>query len=419
MSILLQQKHVRKRLNWKKFFVFLSCCILFILIMGGAGLFTVWWNATHGSSGGTVVSGEDRLPPKIKERVNVLALGVDAGIIEGTSTRVRGRTDTMIVLSFDPETREGGLLSIPRDTRTDIPGKGINKINAAHAFGGPQLAVKTVENLLEIPIHYYVKVNLEGFEQIIDALGGIEIDVEKDMYYPDPTQDLLIDLQKGAQTLNGAKALDYVRYRDVTEGDIGRIPRQQKFLRALADKFLQLSSIIKLPELVGIISKNVETDMNVIQILQYAEQARKMDLDNIEAVTLAGKDRYLDDISYWLADEKGIQEQVNRVLKGIKTEENRDIKVRVLNGTGNSGDAGRIATILRTYGFNVIVVENAEHFNYEESIIIAHGTGIDQARKVARALEIYRISRDHMNSIIAGENDDADVTVIVGNIARG
>ncbi|MGI6576066.1 MAG: LCP family protein [bacterium] len=413
MSVVVQQKQVRKRLNWKRFAIFTLCSILFLLLMLGAGFLTVWLSTINNDNPGNIASGEEPLPPKIHERLNVLALGVDAGVIEGTNMKGPARTDTMMVLSFDPETNEGGLISIPRDTRVNIPGRGIGKVNAAHVYGGPELAIRTVEELLGIEIHYYVKVNLEGFEKIVDALGGVVIDVEKDMDYWDPTQNLQIHLQAGPQQrLNGSDALDYVRWRDDGGGDIGRIPRQQKFIRALADELMQMKTILKIPELVGIFKDNVETDMDVIKMLQYAQMAWDIKLESLEMETLAGIDQYVDGVSYWLVDEKGMEEQVDRILRGIKKEENREIKVQVLNGSGVSGAASELASDLRRFGFNVVAVGNAEHYDYAESLIICHND-IKAAQKVARAVEIYHISDDTTGVAVAAE-EEVDVTIIVG-----
>lgn len=405
-------RKIRRRINWKRFGIFLTCCILFVALTVGSCLYTVWLSLVGGSFPGSTAKGEGVLSLEVGEGINVLLLGLDAGVVEGTSSRAPGRTDTIMVLSFDPETLESGVLSIPRDTRVNIPGKGINKINAAHVFGGPQLALKTTEALLGIPLHYYVKVNLEGFERIVDALGGIEIEVEKNMDYWDPTQDLLIDLKAGKQTLSGSQALDYVRWREDGKGDVGRIPRQQKFLRILADKLLSMSTVWKLPELVGIFTKNVETDMDVLQILQFAEKLRRIDLGELEIETLAGIDRYINDVSYWLVDEPGMQEQVDQVLRRIKPEENRDIRVQVLNGNGRSGDASELAAELRRYGFNVVAVGNAAHFDYEENLLITHSEEPSIVRQVARVVGIYRVGQD--DDFPETQDEGTDITIIVG-----
>ncbi|MBQ5860328.1 MAG: LCP family protein, partial [Selenomonadales bacterium] len=163
--------------------------------------------------------------------VNVLVLGVD--IREGDI----GRSDTIFVMSLNREKNVATMLSIPRDSYVPIPGRGWDKINHAYAYGKGKLTRRTVENLLNIEIDYLVEVDRKGVEKMIDAIGGVEIDVEKRMYYEDPWDDdggLVIDLEPGLQTLDGEEAVQYVRYRD-KEGDIGRARRQQKFLAAAMD----------------------------------------------------------------------------------------------------------------------------------------------------------------------------------------
>ncbi|MBQ3853256.1 MAG: LCP family protein, partial [Anaerovibrio sp.] len=151
-----------------------------------------------------------------------------------------GRSDTLMVLTVNKKTGKAELMSVPRDTRVKIEGHGYDKINHAYAYGGHKLTRKTVESLLGIPMNYYVLIDLSSFENIIDALDGIDIDVEKRMYYEDPWDDnggLVIDLYPGMQHMTGEKAIQYVRFRD-GEGDIGRINRQQHFMKAVMTKML-------------------------------------------------------------------------------------------------------------------------------------------------------------------------------------
>ena len=156
------------------------------------------------------------------ERTNILVLGADKGEYDP------GRTDTIILVSVDPKAKEVGVLSVPRDTRVMIPGRGYNRINTAYAFGGPQLAKKTVENWLGIDIDYYVVVDFAGFEHIVDTLGGVEIDVEKRMRYQDRAQGLHIDLHPGRQVLDGRQALNYIRYRADGLGDVSLVDPVQE-----------------------------------------------------------------------------------------------------------------------------------------------------------------------------------------------
>ena len=150
-----------------------------------------------------------------------------------------GRSDTLMVASVDMDSHKAALLSVPRDTRVAIDGHGYDKINHAYAFGGHELSKSTVERLLGTHIAHYVIIDTKAFQRIIDALGGVDIDVDKRMHYEDPWDDnggLVIDLYPGQQHLDGAKAIQYVRYRD-GEGDIGRIGRQQKFMKAVPSSY--------------------------------------------------------------------------------------------------------------------------------------------------------------------------------------
>ena len=148
-----------------------------------------------------------------------------------------GRSDTLMVAALDVDKSKAALLSIPRDTRVAIEGNGFDKINHAYAFGGHSLTQKTVENLLGVKMDHYILIDTRSFERIIDAIGGVDLNVEKRMYYEDPWDDiggLVIDLYPGEQHLDGDRAIQYVRYRD-GEGDIGRVGRQQKFVKICDD----------------------------------------------------------------------------------------------------------------------------------------------------------------------------------------
>ena len=215
-----------------------------------------------------------------------------------------GRSDTLMVLTVDTEKEKGSIMSIPRDTRVRIEGHGYDKINHAYPYGGHKLTRSTVEELLGVPMDYYVLVDIHAFERIIDALDGIDINVEKRMYYEDPWDDdggLVIDLYPGMQHMDGEQAIQYVRYRD-GEGDIGRIRRQQHFMRAVMEKVLTPSIIGKLPSIIREIRDGIETDMPFDEMLSMANLLPTMKENGIAGVMLPGKPAYLDDVSYWLPD---------------------------------------------------------------------------------------------------------------------
>ncbi|MDX9871672.1 MAG: LCP family protein [Clostridia bacterium] len=259
--------------------------------------------------------GEEQPQYASEDILNLLLLGVDQRENEPS------RADTIILASVDLKEKQVHLLSIPRDTRTDIAGKGIKrKINYAHAVGGPQLTVDTVELFLDLPVHYYIETNFDGFSGIIDVLGGININVEQRMYFPEEG----IDLHAGLQKLGGHDALSYVRWRGDGTGDIGRIQRQQKFFRALADQALTFSTIWKIPDLLGEINKCVKTDMSLQKMIILANKLK--DIDNIELAT-ATVPGVPDDVnygaSYWIHDQAGL----TAILEGIYGEDKHDTDI--------------------------------------------------------------------------------------------
>lgn len=246
-------------------------------------------------------------------RFNVLLLGTDARPGEKDA-----RTDTMIVASVDRETKRIALLSIPRDSLVEIPGHGKDKINSANQYGGIETSKNIVEDVLGINIKYWAKTNFSGFQDIIDTLGGVTIDVEKNMRYRDPTDGTNINLRKGVQNLDGKNALDYARFRHDALGDITRTQRQQKLLRALGDELFQSSSIVKLPRLVPQILKAVETNLTLREALDLVAFTKDLETVEIVTQTLPGK-FYNNRGSYWQIDEEKAKLVLNDLLLGITT----------------------------------------------------------------------------------------------------
>jgi LCP family protein required for cell wall assembly len=196
------------------------------------------------------------------QRVNILVLGADARGLAKNGVEVP-RSDSMMVVSIEPNTKKALLISILRDTYVKIPGHGSDRINAAMALGGPTLAMKTVSNLLDIPIQYYVYLDFKGFIGVVDALGGVSIDVEKDMDWVDAEDDHVYDihLKKGLQELDGKTALQYVRFRHDAQSDFTRAERQRKFLTAISEKMQTTSGILKLPKILAAVDPFIETNI--------------------------------------------------------------------------------------------------------------------------------------------------------------
>jgi len=275
--------------------------LILAVVAGGAWYY---WNSTNIS---TLVPDRKSNPNGWlvdETRINILLIGADT-FEEGYDV---GRSDSMIVTGIDLESGEISMLSIPRDTYVEIEGHGHNKINSAYSYGGVDLLSSTIENLLGIPIDYYAKTDFAGFREIVDLLGGIDIDVDKRMYYH--TYDGLIDVEPGLQHLDGEKALQYVRFRHESMGDISRTERQQIFLLAVYEAATSPENISRLPEVMSSFLKVLETDLTNSQLTRLSSIARRFDTENIRHSTLPGWFWNYNGGSYWKNNEEETEELV-------------------------------------------------------------------------------------------------------------
>ncbi len=216
-------------------------------------------------------------------------LGSDARADEAS------RSDTIVVAKAG-----GGMLAVPRDTLVEIPGVGEDKVNAAFAYGGPDLMVETLEGFTDLQINNYVVVDFGGVEEIVDALGGITINVEEPIEASMENGEV-VSLPAGEQTLDGAEALAYVRYRGGPAADIGRVGRQQEFLRAFISEATSPGKWPRLPSTTLSVWRNIDTNMNPVQAAFFA---LRMGLSGISSVEIyPGTPQYIDGISYWVPDE--------------------------------------------------------------------------------------------------------------------
>ena len=352
--------------------------------------------------------------------VHVMLLGVDRRADDV------GRSDTLMVASLDETNGKGSLLSIPRDTRVKIEGNGYDKINHAYAYGGHKLSQNAVETLLGVPMEHYVLIDTKAFERIIDAIGGVDIDVEKRMYYEDPWDDnggLVIDLYPGEQHLDGEEAIQYVRYRD-GEGDIGRIGRQQKFMQAVLAQVISPQILPRLPDLVEEVGKALETDMSLAELLGFARQLKQVHDNGVTAQMVPGRPAYLKDISYWIPDIQSLRKMMAESLDEPVTEEllasaekaekdyernlpaglqiaeaaetgpakaakdakreaddapmaPEEISVMVINSSGINGAGAEVAGILQRKGFIISGVETGKTDSREQTTITTSSRNTD------------------------------------------
>jgi LCP family protein required for cell wall assembly len=342
------------------------------------------------------------IPLRLTHRVNVLLIGVDVTLSNRRQVVNVSRADTLMLVSFDPQRGRVSGLSIPRDTRATIPGVGVTKINAAYAFGGPGLTIRTVQELLGVPIHFYVKLGPESFARFIDAIGGIDIDVEKDMKYTDRWAGLYIDLKKGPQHLNGQQAMGYVRFRHDALGDIARVERQQKMLLALFHKMKSTSAMVHAPQLLRTVVENTQTNMTARELISLGMFASKLDSSDFLFATLPGTISGSD----WEPDPVKTRLALTQVFYGVSPEALAATEVEVLNGSGIPGLARLTAQRLERLGFKVVRVDTARNLVTTTTIIDRTGR-TDVVQFLADLLGSKRIRREPAGS--AG----ADITVMV------
>lgn len=298
-------KRKRFRLILKIFIVFFST--LFLLVSGSIAYLAHKIDRVSSDSPEHISDLRDESVDPNKNNFSILFLGVD-----DRSGNLNGLTDAIILATFNVKEGSVKMVSIPRDSYVEIPGRGYDKINHAHSYGGLKLSIETVENLLEIPVDYYVKLNFTAFVEIIDALGGIEVDVpftftEMDSY----DRPNAITLYEGRQTLNGEEALAYARMRKHDPlGDIGRGERQQEVIKAVIQKGASISSITKYDDILESLEKHLETNLtfkDIVSLHKYRNSVQNFDTYLLEGnhMTIGGVYYYdLDDESLYIVKQK-------------------------------------------------------------------------------------------------------------------
>jgi len=330
-------------------------------------------------------------------RVNILIVGCDE--IEN-----HGRADTIVFLSISPKTKDVLILSIPRDSRVEIPGRGMDKINHAYAFGGEKLISKTISSFLDLPIHFYAVADFNGFVNIIDELGGVEIDIEKEMHYVDKAGGVEINLFPGKQILNGEKSLQYIRFRHDKLGDLGRIKRQQKLALAVIKKMMNFDSITKIPQISEGMKGYIETNIKVQDAIALANLFKGINKEKFKIETVQGKPVYIEGISYLEPDV----EEVRQRVKSLIFSKNSGMKVEVLNGNAMTGIAHKIAKDLELQGFEIVNLGNADNFNYEKTKIIVYSKEVNLDNEFKKLFKDFEIIKEYQT------NADLDLVIILG-----
>ncbi|MGG3449614.1 LCP family protein [Domibacillus aminovorans] len=285
--------------------------MVLVLLLSVAGFIFSAYVSLHQTLNGilneSALEKSEKRPQKVslknKDGFTVLLLGVDER--EGD----KGRSDTMMVMSVNGQDHSLKVVSIPRDTRVNIAGKEkVDKINHAYAFGGVNMSAKTVEEFLDIPIDYYVKVNMDGFKDMVDAVDGISVNNVFAFSYDGA------DFPTGNITLNGEEALKYsrMRYED-PQGDFGRQTRQRQIIQGILDKGASIDSMWSYNDILSTLKKNIETNMTIHEI-KTIQKNDAVASNNIKQEQITGTGKRINDIYYYLVPEEEKQ-RVSSIFK--------------------------------------------------------------------------------------------------------
>ena len=391
----------------KKFIKIVSMLLLLSLLSVGVGGY-IYLKSLNPLDVSLMNKNSENKNSEAIQKINILVLGVDE-----TSLTDPRRSDTMILLSYNPKTNKAYILSIPRDTMIKLDKYGTQKINAAYPIGGPQLAMDMVSQLIGEPVDYYVKIGYEGFKQLVDDLGGVEMNVPMDMNYDDNAGNLHIHLKKGVQLLDGEKALQLVRFRHgYAEQDLERVKVQREFLLAMFQKAKDPSTLLKIHRILKTINQYVETNIPPTTMLKYADYLLKLDKDNIKAATVPGTPQYIDGVAYYITDPQ----EVLQFMDNLNDERDdtaiaankKDIKIEVLNGGGIPGAATKTADLLKQQGYDVVKIGNVIGTTYNTTQIINR---TDDKKIVEDLKKILK------NAIVVEDTNgdsNVDITIILG-----
>lgn len=256
----------------------------------------------------------------IRQPFNLLVLGTDITFDALTLKPMpgkKGRADTLLLVRIDPIKHQVNVLSIPRDTYVEISGVGRSKINAANAYGGLPLVKETITQLTGQKIDHFIEIKPTAVTRMVDLLGGVTIDVEQRMRYVDKAQGLDIDLHQGEQKLSGKQAHDYIRYRNNYSGDIGRVRRQQKFLKALTKSLVSPANFLKAPFVIHTALAEIKTDLPLSQVIRLLNWGRLIDISNIETVMVPGDVKMINEPgagSVWVPDLEKLDQEIRAMF---------------------------------------------------------------------------------------------------------
>lgn len=354
---------------------------------------------------------------QLSRPVNILVMGIDRVLDAKNGDDVfKGRSDTMLLVRFDPRDKTVRMLSIPRDSRVRIPGHGFTKINDANVHGGPTLAAEVVTNTLgDVTIDRYVRVTTDAFKELVDLVGGVEVYVPERMYHKDVTQKLEIDLQEGWQNLNGDQAEQFARFRNPQYGDIGRVQRQQILLKALQKKIFSPTILPSLPKAVQVLQQYIDTNLSVEEMLAIANFGQETKQDDLRMILLPGRFNSLEEYdgrSYWILNRREIRTIVaNNFTDNYAGGETSvySLRIAIQNATHTKGLARRTRDYLAKRGYTNVYISDDSSQKLETTAIIAQKGDIQSANLLKNQLGIGKVESSSTGAL------DSDLTIRVGD----
>jgi polyisoprenyl-teichoic acid--peptidoglycan teichoic acid transferase len=435
------KKTPKKRPNWLIF-----CLTGIALVSAGAGALLAvslsstplmqrkfsFAEASIFNRGGSMASRSSMKLPTLTRPVNILVMGTKVLTtdvkevpkeLQGKNYHAlvnsfEGLTDTMLLLRFDPADKKLSVLSIPRDTRAEIPGHGVQKINEANADGGPALSARSVSDLLGgVGIDRYVILNVQGVEALVEALGGVNIHVPKDMKYQDDSQHLYINLKAGRQHLNGTQVLQLLRFRYDEYGDIGRIQRQQMVMRSLMEQALNPATITRLPQILSVIQTHLDTNLAVEELVALVGFGSQVNRSNTQMLMVPGEFSHPGEFeaSYWLPNATRIKDVMARHFDfGDLPKENDDpngVRVTIQDSTKQPALAQNILNNLRQAGFNDTGLGQPWNESLSVTRIVAQQGDSASAERIRKSLGFGEVRLENTGDI------ESDVTIQLGRDA--
>ena len=409
------------------FVLAITVCIAFA---GGAA--TSWLQHTaaqvaHNNPVEVRAASKQLVPALPSHPVNILVIGSDRRLGQPD---VGARSDTLIVVRLDPKAKTISMLSVPRDLLVTIPGYGQNKINAAYSFGGAKLAVQTVRRLLGIPINHFIDVGFSGFTDVVNKLGGAYLMIDTRYYNNTATDDWAsINIEPGYQLLDGAQTLDFVRFRHDQNGDFTRIVRQQMFLREMKRELAASANLVHFPRLLSVattMSHYVVSDIDSLgKLYSLVSLVTQVDTTHIYQTHIDGSTPTINGISYVTATPQQIGTALSQFMNPsgpptatqpkptVPQLSRAKVSVTVLNGSGQSGVAGSVASQLRSAGYRATVGGNAANFAFTATTVSCDPSSLTVARRLAVVLAPAQVHQ------LASTAAVGHVTLTVGSSFSG